>query len=396
MKHKRGYGIRVYRGGGTDDLNHGHPGVKNCKVYGNTIIGSRSSPASYDAIKVGGAGGNYTVSRPFVNLEIKNNILSTDTGTMFDDSTEGQTDTGLAFAYNDFYPTGTATNGSGYATNTNAVSGNPQLDASYLPNIAGAAYAAGVASIYTTDFYGNTRKATPDIGAAETAATPPTNNAPNGTINTPASNQTITAGQTVNFTGTGTDPDGDAMTYLWNFGGGATNSTLRNPGAVAFNTAGTYTVTFTVTDSHALADPTPPTVSITVNAASGGNTAPTGTIDSPTGSATIIAGQYVYFTGSGTDAESNYPLTYLWDFGGGATNSTAQNPGNVNFLTAGTYTVTFTVTDSLGTVATSPPTRTITVNSATPTSVAALFVSSADGDYKIKFGNAVTKLIKAD
>ena len=38
-------------------------------------------------------------------------------------------------------------------------------------------------------------------------------------------------------------------------------------------------------------------------------------------------GQSANFTGTGTDPNNNLPLTYLWNFGGGATNSTVQNPG---------------------------------------------------------------------
>ena len=98
------------------------------------------------------------------------------------------------------------------------------------------------------------------------------NQAPDGIIETPTGNVTIAAGESVNFTGSGTDPDNNLpLTYLWNFGGGATNSTAEDPGNVTFNTPGTYNVTFTVTDSLGLPDPTPASVQITVNAASGQN-----------------------------------------------------------------------------------------------------------------------------
>ncbi len=40
--------------------------------------------------------------------------------------------------------------------------------------------------------------------------------------------------------------------------------TVHNPGLVQFNTAGTYQVTFTVTDALNLADPTPATITVTV------------------------------------------------------------------------------------------------------------------------------------
>lgn len=88
---------------------------------------------------------------------------------------------------------------------------------------------------------------------------------PEGVIDTPAGNVGIEAGQSVNFSGTGSDPDGATpLTYLWTFDGAAADSTAEDPGAVTFATAGTYTVTFTVTDATGLSDPTPATVTVTV------------------------------------------------------------------------------------------------------------------------------------
>ncbi len=91
------------------------------------------------------------------------------------------------------------------------------------------------------------------------------NLAPDGTIDMPVGNQTINVGDSVNFTGTGTDPDYDILTYLWDFGDPEiTDSTLEDPGFITFNTAGDFIVTFTVTDSLGLSDPTPTTRTITV------------------------------------------------------------------------------------------------------------------------------------
>ena len=94
-----------------------------------------------------------------------------------------------------------------------------------------------------------------------------TNQAPDGAINTPVANQTISADDPVDFTGTGTDPDtGQTLTYLWNFGAasGIADSTVEDPGPKQFNNTGTFVVTFTVTDSLGLSDPTPDTRTITV------------------------------------------------------------------------------------------------------------------------------------
>ena len=182
---------------------------------------------------------------------------------------------------------------------------------------------------------------------------------PDGVINTPSGNVTITQGESVDFTGTGTDPDGHLpLSFLWNFDGGAANSTQEDPGSVTFNTPGVFNVTLTVTDSLGAADPTPPGRSVTVAA----NTPPDGTIDTPTGNVTITLGDSLEFTGTGTDPDGHLPLRFLWNFGGGAPNSTQEDPGLVKFDIGGTFTVAFTVTDDLNMADPTPATRTITVD----------------------------------
>jgi hypothetical protein len=96
---------------------------------------------------------------------------------------------------------------------------------------------------------------------------PTGNQAPNGVIDAPSGNVTISAGDSVVFMGTGTDPDGNLpLSYLWQFGAGSgvSNSTVQDPGAVQFNVPGTYQVTFSVTDALGLPDPTPAVRTITV------------------------------------------------------------------------------------------------------------------------------------
>lgn len=90
---------------------------------------------------------------------------------------------------------------------------------------------------------------------------------PNGTINTPVSAVTIVAGASVNFTGSGSDLDGNTpLAYNWSFGtdSGVTDSALQNPGSLQFNVPGIYTVTFTVTDALGASDPIPATQTVTV------------------------------------------------------------------------------------------------------------------------------------
>ena len=97
------------------------------------------------------------------------------------------------------------------------------------------------------------------------------NQAPDSIINTPGSDLTINVGDTLNFTGTGSDPDGNLpLTYHWSFGAGSgiADANIKDPGSKKFNYAGVFTVSFTVTDSFGLPDPTPAVRIITVQTAS--------------------------------------------------------------------------------------------------------------------------------
>lgn len=197
-----------------------------------------------------------------------------------------------------------------------------------------------------------------DRGAFEYVSASTPNRAPNGTIDTPLRNVTIAAGQNVRFSSTGTDPDGDPLlTYTWSFGGAASNRTVEDPSPVTFPAPGTYTVTLTVRDHLGLADPTPPSLVVTVVP----NQAPNGTIDAPAADLTVFLGQSPAFSATSMDPDVHTPFTYAWSFGGGASNRTVEDPGAVAFSTLGTYTVTFTVTDALGLQDPTPDRRVITV-----------------------------------
>jgi hypothetical protein len=91
---------------------------------------------------------------------------------------------------------------------------------------------------------------------------------PTGTITSPSTPVTITAGQSVFFAGSGSDPDGTISAYSWTLPGGSpSGSSLATPGNVIYSSAGTFTATFTVTDNANVTDPNPPTRTITVNPA---------------------------------------------------------------------------------------------------------------------------------
>ncbi|MDG4821740.1 ThuA domain-containing protein [Asanoa sp. WMMD1127] len=68
-------------------------------------------------------------------------------------------------------------------------------------------------------------------------------------VQTPGANPTSgTAPLQVSFTGSASDPDGDALTYRWDFGDGGTATTAN--AAHTYTTAGSYTARLTVTDAR--------------------------------------------------------------------------------------------------------------------------------------------------
>ncbi|WP_282166065.1 PKD domain-containing protein [Cellulophaga baltica] len=175
----------------------------------------------------------------------------------------------------------------------------------------------------------------------------------------------------VQFTGdTSSDPDtGDTLTYAWDFGDGTT-ATTANP-SHTFTTAGTYTVTLTVTDDGTPALTSTDTITIIVTDT---NQAPTAvaTSDILTGEASLA----VQFTGdTSSDPNTGDILTYAWDFGDGTTATTA-NPSHT-FTTAGTYNVTLTVSDD-GTPALSSSEATITITVTAPANQAPTAVATSD------------------
>ncbi len=183
-----------------------------------------------------------------------------------------------------------------------------------------------------------------------------TNSPPDGTIVEPADNVSVALGDPVSFAGTASDPDGDMVTVLWDFGDGS-SSTEASPGDHVYGEAGEYHVTFTATDSTGQSDPTPDSRTITVEAA--GNAAPEGTIMEPAGDLTVKPGHSVRFAAAAADPDGD-PVQVRWDFGDGG-GATGLTPGAHTFRGPGVYSVTLTAVDRKGLVDPTPDTRTITV-----------------------------------
>jgi len=161
-------------------------------------------------------------------------------------------------------------------------------------------------------------------------------------IISPDRDVTINNGEAINCTAEvsgGRTP----YTYAWTFDGGAKNVTVKNPGDIVFTDPGKYRVIFSVRDADKFLDTS--YIWVTVNQDLT-DYQPTATIDSPEGDLTITAGETVNFQASASGG--NGPLSYAWNFKGGAENSDLQDPGDIVFEFAGTYRVVFTVTDADG------------------------------------------------
>jgi len=138
---------------------------------------------------------------------------------------------------------------------------------------------------------------------------------------------------TVNFTDTSSDSDGTISSRAWTFGDGSSSSS-QNP-SHTYSSAGSYTVRLTVTDNDGLTDFVEKSITVTAPA----NVAPTASFSQS------VSNLSVNFTDSSTDSDGSV-TGWSWNFGDGSTSS-QQNPSHT-YSSAGSYTVSLTVTDNGG------------------------------------------------
>jgi PKD repeat protein/glucose/arabinose dehydrogenase len=140
----------------------------------------------------------------------------------------------------------------------------------------------------------------------------------------------------VRFTADGSDPDGDTLTYRWDFGDGGT--AFGAQATHRYDEPGEYTAVVEVTDRAGA------TARATVQVTLGGNRSPTvtATANPKTGAAPLN----VQLTATGSDPEGGR-LTYVWSFGDGSKPATGAKVSH-NYKSAGTYTARVTATDPGG------------------------------------------------
>ncbi len=100
----------------------------------------------------------------------------------------------------------------------------------------------------------------------------------------------------VSFSSAGSsDPDGDALSYYWQFGDGSPGTSSPNP-SHTYSSAGTYAAALTVSDGQGNSDSETVTISV-------GNSGPTASISAPLDESLYRDGGTVALRGSGTDPD---------------------------------------------------------------------------------------------
>lgn len=179
----------------------------------------------------------------------------------------------------------------------------------------------------------NNSSGAPNV-ALDPAPATPANNPPVADAGGPYSGE---AGNTViQFDGSASsDPDGDTLSYRWDFGDQTTGVGVRP--THTYVTAGNFQVTLVVSDGQLESDVAVAVAEITEPPM---NVAPTA---DPGGPYEGDPGQAVTFDGSASSDANGDALTYAWDFGDGSFGDGVA-PTHT-FAAEGTYTIMLTVND---------------------------------------------------
>ncbi len=221
--------------------------------------------------------------------------------------------------------------------------GDGTTSTSTSPSKTYASDATYTVTLFVTDGWGNVASTTRTVVIAEPAG----NLRPIAAIGNP-----VCIARTCNFFGTGSsDPNGDAITYSWDWGDATTAGTGATP-THTFAANQAYTVTLTVTDAWGDAS-LPVTRNVTFSIPAG-NQPPNATIGTPT---CVVRTCTIPSVGS-VDPNGD-AFTYAWNWGDGTTNTTTAS-GSHTYAADNTYTVTLTLTDVWGAVST-PATVNVTV-----------------------------------
>ncbi len=201
-----------------------------------------------------------------------------------------------------------------------------------------------------------------------------TNTAPVASISVPAEAATFNEGSKITFTGAGTDTEDGTLSGAALYWGSSIDGRL-GIGSILRDvdlSTGTHAITITATDTAGAAHAV--SIALTINPI--GNTLPTVSITSPSGGDTFSVGEYITFTGTGTDTEDG-------DLTGNSLTWTSNKNKMIgigtsfetDMLASGEHIVTLTATDDANTKTSTN--ITITIKNTLPT---ATITWPADGD----------------
>jgi PKD repeat protein len=163
---------------------------------------------------------------------------------------------------------------------------------------------------------------------------------------------TIQKNKSLSFDGSkSADPDGNPLTYAWNFGDGTTGTGVSP--AHSYAKGGLYPVTLTVSDNQ-LTTSVATTVTVT-------NQVPVASFTAP---ALVYKNDAVVLNGSASSDADGDTLTYRWNFGSSPQPPSPSSTATTSYTTVGTRVLSLTVND--GEVDSAPATRSITVQSRPP------------------------------
>lgn len=179
---------------------------------------------------------------------------------------------------------------------------------------------------------------------------PPVNSAPVADPGGPYIADVVSA---IQFDGSDSyDPEGDTLTYSWDFGDGNMSSE-QNP-IHAYSTADTYTVALTVSDGeYSDTETTQATITEDINQAP---------VADAGGPYSGEVGDVITFDGFVSYDPENEPLSYEWDFGD-ASSGTGVEPTH-SYASTGTYTATLVVND--GQLDSAPASAIVTITEPSP------------------------------
>ncbi|TSA26392.1 MAG: tandem-95 repeat protein [Ignavibacteriales bacterium] len=274
------------------------------------------------------------------------------------------------------YSTGTLPTGATFNPSTKTFSWTPTYDQ---------------AGSYTVDFRASDGNSTTTLTVNITVVN--VNRAPTLNLN-PTSPYNVNGGQLLQIALVGSDPDGNTLTYSYTSTPAMTGAVLNSStGAFSWtptsSQAGTYNVTFSVTDGSLSA--TAAAVITVINV----NVAPTLTL-TPVSPFNVYATQTLNIQLNGADANIGDILTYSFTTtpsitGATINSSTGAFTWTPSLSQKGSYTVTFKVTDNGGLFATSV--GVINVNNAAPT----LVLNPVGPSFNVNEGSALTiQLVGSD